>query len=144
MAYCDLADIEKRYPSLMLATLTDDSGGAGLDNAKLTTAIDEAESIINSYARSRYAVPFTTVPRLIKKVAIDLTLYGLFQLKYDVEMPDAMRARYTDSIKTLEAIQSGRVNLEDVSATEEIVPTIVQSNKSATDRMFPATVLNRW
>lgn len=145
MAYCTQQDIEARMPADLVGFMSNDTDTAEIDTAKLSEAIEDAEALIDSYLRSRYTVPFSgNTPRLINRICIDLTLYFLWQRKFDEEMPDAMRARYTDSVKSLEAIQSGKINLPDVPQTEAVVPAIVRTNKDAGSRTFTTDLLRQW
>ena len=145
MPYSSQTDIEQRLTAQVVASLTDDSGGSSLDSAKLVDVISDADSLINSYLRSRYSVPFVTdVPKLVVRLSADLAIYFLFQRKYDTDMPETIRFRYTDAVKTLESIQSGRMHLDDVPASESEVPAQVMTNKTAEDRMFTKQLLSRW
>lgn len=144
MAYCDMTDVEKRLPAEWVNILTNDAGGNTLGEEAFLQATEDSDSLINSYLRSRYAVPFSIAPKIVTRIAVDLTIYYVYQRKFEQELPDAIRARYTDSIKLLEAIQSGRINIEDVPAPEAVVPTVVRTNKTSSDRMFGKSTMDRW
>lgn len=144
MAYCTLTDVQRRLPSLFINVLTNDAGGNTLVQEPFDEAVEDADSLINSYLRSRYAVPFATTPKVVNRIAVDLVIYFLYQRKSDMEMTDAIRARYKDSISLLEGIQTGRVNIDDVPSGETVIPAIVKTNKTSADRMFGRSVLDRF
>lgn len=144
MAYCTLTDVQRRLPSLFINVLTNDAGGNTLVQEPFDEAVEDADSLINSYLRSRYAVPFATAPKVVNRIAVDLVIYFLYQRKSDMEMTDAIRARYKDSIKLLEGIQTGVVNIDDVPSGETVIPAIVKTNKTSADRMFGRSVLDRF
>lgn len=144
MPYCILADIEKRLPSINVGVLTDDAGGVAIDNAKVDQAISDADTTINSYLQSRYSMPFATTPKLINRLSADLAIYFLYQRKYDADMPDSMRARYTDAVRMLDAIANGKINLDDVPVTEVVIADGIRTNKSKDSRVFNAVRLGQW
>lgn len=67
----------------------------------------DAESVINGYLATRYAVPLATVPRLVTVVACDLVRYAL----YDDITPDAVADRNKNALKQLDAIAKGLISL---------------------------------
>lgn len=142
MAYCTITDVQSRLPALFINVLTNDAGGDTLVEAVFNEAVEDADSLINSYLRSRYSVPFSTTPKIVNRIAIDLTIYFLYQRKSDQEISDAIRARYKDSVKLLEGIQSGIVHIDDVPSPDAEMPVEVKTNKTASDRMFSRSVLN--
>jgi phage gp36-like protein len=144
MPYCTLHDLEQRLPRDIVATMTDDEGGADLERSVVDSAIADADSMIDSYLSSRYAVPLTHVPLIVNRIACDLTLYYLFTRKYESEMPEAMRNRYTDAVKLLTQIQQGHVNIGTAANEQPLPPSLSKSNKNSNDRVFSKGLLNRW
>ena len=144
MPYCTIDDLHLRLPASFVVSLTDDAGSEVVDVDTVQRAIADADSMIDGYLRSRYTVPFATTPKIIQRLSVDLTVYYLYQRKNDYEMPEPVRFRYTDALKTLEAVAAGRMHIEDVPPSEAEVPTISVSNKTAADRQFGRNVLDRW
>lgn len=145
MNYCSVADLEKRLPASVVATLTDDLAGANLDVDVAEEAIVDASAIIDGYISNRYGLPLEQpVPGLIVRLCADIAIYKLATRKFDHEMPDAMTDRYRNSIKLLEAISSGRVNIADIGETETVVAPQAAVNKRPSDRVFGREVLARW
>lgn len=144
MPYCNHTDIEKRLPSDDLASWSSDADGNGIDEQNIDIAISDADSTINAYLRSRYTVPFTTTPNIIKRISVDLVIYNLAQRRYTLDMPESLRNRYKDTIQLLRDIQSGKMDIEDVPVTEEVIADIVLTNKTKADRMFGKDTLAQW
>jgi len=144
LAYCTREDVESKLPVGDIILFTDDVQSEQVNEDNLARAIEDADSVINGYVRARYRVPFDTVPKLIRQISTDLTIYNLASRKYTVEMPDTYRNRYTDSIKLLRAIKSGEVDMEDVPEPEPQVPDAVVTNKTKSDRVFSGERLSQW
>lgn len=119
--YCTVEDLLGQIPEPVLIQLVDDedespatladAGPAmlGRINAAITAAADE----INGYCMTRYPVPFSPVPGLIRKLAVDMALYNLFARRgYDEDSADrSVLDRYKYAVKTLEMIAKGTVTL---------------------------------
>jgi phage gp36-like protein len=146
MAYCDSYDILQVLPEVEIIQLTDDSNTA-INYDVLNAAISFADTTINSYLRSRYTLPLSEIPELIKVFAIDLTIYRLHSRRMIREMPESILNSYKTVITELGKIQKGIVSLgleseaEDtqLSGHREFV-----SNKTSTDRLFSKEVLNEY
>ncbi len=144
MPYCAMEDITLRIPASFVSSLANDAGGDEPDMATVDRAIADADSLINAHVRSRYEVPFDPAPELIKRISVDLSVYYLYQRKYDSEMPEPVRFRYTDAMRLLASISTGTVHIEDLPNGQQAVPTVSKSNKRAEDRMFGRSTLDRW
>lgn len=116
--YCSLDDILGQIPKEKLIDLSNDNepvtDGEGnptfnMDNIQL--AIDNAGSEIDGYASARYPVPFSPVPQVIRKLAVDIAIYNLFSRKWTAEEDDNIVRRYKNAIRLLERIASGQVSL---------------------------------
>lgn len=119
--YCDKQDMIDRFGKPELVELTDRDGSAGdIVDEVLNQAIDDASSTIDGYLGGRYSLPLSTVPRILKRHACDLARYFL----YDNVLDDSSQAskRYNDTIKYLEQVGNGRVQLglddKSVKATQ--------------------------
>lgn len=144
MAYCEMEDITLRIPASFVSSLANDAGGDEPDMATVERAIADADSLINAHVRSRYQVPFTTVPELIKRLSVDLSVYYLYQRKYDNDMPEPVRFRYTDAIRLLTSIGNGAMHIEDLPDGAAPVPIVAKTNKRAEDKLFGRSTLDRW
>jgi phage gp36-like protein len=139
--YSTLADITDRIPEENLIQLTDDESLGAVNEARVSSAIGDADVLIDGYLRGRYPLPLDPVPALIKKLSIDIAVFNIYSRKLELEMPDAMSDRYKNAVKVLEHIQSGKISL-GTSEGNTPEPGEYQTNKTSTDRMFPKTVLD--
>lgn len=136
MAYIVQDDLLGQLPQAQLVQLTDDIGNGVIDETRVTQAITDAEAEIDGYVATRYAVPIAApVPALIKKLAIDITVYNLWRRRQKI--PDMIRTAYEDAVKKLEAIAKGTITLG-------VDPAPAESTKSsAGETSGPERVFDR-
>src|SRR5258706_5992693 len=110
MSYIAQADIIGQISNAQLIQLTDDDRTGLVDAAKVDKAISDAESEINGYVATRYAVPVAApVPDLVKKLATDIAVYSLWRRRQKV--PEIVRTAYEDAMKKLSDISKGVITL---------------------------------
>lgn len=135
MAYCTLTDITKSIPEDALAQLTDDEGAGRLIEERVEEAIASADAEIDSYCAARYAVPFGTVPAVVKKVSADIAIYNLYSRRVE-EIPAARADRYKNAIRLLDGIAKGTITLGvDPAPTASTEGSKAEANKTASDRV---------
>ena len=108
MAYATQADLETRFGTDELAQLTDRVNGAVIDAAVVARAIADAEAEIDSYLAGRYSLPLASVPSVLQRLCCDIARYYL----HDESVTEAVRNRYTDSVRMLKAISTGDVKID--------------------------------
>lgn len=114
MAYCTIDDLKAAMPESVLIQLTDDEKTGSVNTARVSAAITAAESEINGYCEARYTVPFTTVPTIIKKMTVDITLYNLFARKgasMEGTRGESVQKRYDNAIRFLTSVSKGTVTV---------------------------------
>lgn len=141
MPYCTLNDIRAQLPESNIVQLTDDEGFGVIDQLRVGMAISVADSIINGYLGGRYTLPLETVPDLIKTIAIDITIYKLYERRLELEMPESMLNRYKNAVRLLEYIQKGTVSIDVQEEGEEA--GYYKTNKTLDDRMFDKAKLSQ-
>jgi len=141
MAYCSLDDLKEIIPEDNLIQLTDDNNIGIIDQSKIDTAISNADIMIDGYLRGHYDLPLDPVPGIIKKISTDIALYNLYSRRFEMDIPDGMRDRYKNALKLLELIQSGKVTIMNLEASES---RVYKTNKSSDDRMFPKETLDQY
>lgn len=110
MSYCTLDDIRKMLPEELIVQLTDDEAAGSLNQARVEEAISQADSEIDSYCGGRYAVPFSAVPDIVKKLSADIAIYNLYS-RLVRDMPEVRADRYRSAVRQLEAIACGKLSL---------------------------------
>jgi len=125
MAYCTSTDIEARIPAQRIIQLTDDEhlaeargtlAAAEVANSSITTritgAIEDADTTVDSYIRKLYATPLTTTPNTIRKVSVDLAVFNLHGRRDgELDLPESVRMRHTEAIRMLKGINTGAIDV---------------------------------
>lgn len=109
MAYCAKTDILDQLDEDILIGLTDDEDTGLVDDTKVTRAIADADSEIDSYCGVRYPVPFATVPGIIRKLSVEFSIYNLYARRKGVS--DDRKERYDNGIRFLRDVSKGVVSL---------------------------------
>ena len=132
-AYCSQTDLERRLTTATLAQLTSETANATtVDSTIAQTLITTACGTIDSYCGNSYTVPFTTVPVIIKNLAVDLACCFAFQRKtFNVGMPESWKTVYKDALKMLEDIAAGAVDLG--SSVSALTGGKLESNSARID-----------
>ena len=78
MAYCDLTDIQKYKDPAVYVQITNDLDGDTVDNGIIDEIVDKSANIIDSYIGGRYPLPLEVIPKIIRNIAIDLTVKFLY------------------------------------------------------------------
>jgi len=128
MSYCSTNDIQTVIAPDDLAQLTNDSGGDTADTTKITDSINYVDNIIDGYIRGRYDLPLDSTPDELKYLAVDFTVYRLYSRRMYTDIPDVVKQKYIDVIKTLEKIQLGVFNL-GVESSEAFSEPALKTNK---------------
>ncbi|MFH1984125.1 MAG: DUF1320 domain-containing protein [Pseudomonadota bacterium] len=109
MAYCTQSDMLEQISQDEVIQLTDDAGSGAIDADVVTRAIADADGEIDAYCGKRYAVPFSTVPAIIRKLSVDMAIYNLFARREGA--PDDRSKRYDSAIRLLRDVGKGAVSL---------------------------------
>nr|BDD46394.1 hypothetical protein 12 [bacterium] len=143
--YCALSDIVSVVPESEIARLTDDTSGRTLNENVVNEAISKGDELINGYLRSRYDVPLTSAPLLVRNISVDLAVYFLYQRRYRANMPESVENQYKTSVKTLGEIQKGFVNLGIEPQSDEGGQVgIYRTNKTSSSKLFNKEFLDKF
>ena len=108
MSYCTVDNIKERIPEKVIIDLTqDDKVVKTIGMTRLSSAILDADSIIDSKLSLLYSLPLTNVPTRLIRIAVDLTIYFLYRARFDNTMPDTVKFAYDDAMKFLTDLQNG-------------------------------------
>jgi phage gp36-like protein len=132
MPYCTKTDIQKEISDEELIGLTDDESAGIINDDRVTEAIADADGLIDSYCGKVVAVPFVTVPPVIKKHSKTIAIYNLYSRRGVA--PEIRRKNYEDAIVHLKDISTGKAALppiEEADVSEE-----VQAARTEDDRTF--------
>jgi phage gp36-like protein len=138
MAYCTRQDLLERVSEEELRQLIIDDDTDMTDQeiedaveAGAINAIAGAGELIDGYCAGRHPVPFAPVPGLIKRFAIDITVYDLYGRR-DGGDEDCVR-RYKAAVSYLEKVASGSITL---STPAEPAPSSHPVKISSAPRVF--------
>ena len=134
MGYCAYADLKKLIPEESLVQLTDDEGVGKVNQARIDEAIAQADTEIDAYLGTRYSVPFATVPTIVGKLSVDMTIYHLYSRRVE-EIPKTRADRYKDCLRLLEGIAAGKISIGE-AAEPEASASADQAQYSSEDRIF--------
>ncbi|MDI3547892.1 MAG: hypothetical protein PWR10_1544 [Halanaerobiales bacterium] len=112
--YCTLDDLLDRVSEDILVDITTDGGidATTIDQNKVNKAIEDVSALIDSFAQKKYQVPFSPVPRVIKKIAVDLVLYELFASRgIDEERDQHIIRSQKTAMSLLDKIASGALTI---------------------------------
>ncbi len=113
--YCTLDDLLKQVPEAVLISLTDDEGTGAINQAVVDQAIQAAQDEADTYIGTRYPLPLSHVPGIVKKLTADIALYNLFARRgFDSgenSADNVIVRKYDGAIKLLSSIAKGAVGL---------------------------------
>jgi phage gp36-like protein len=109
MAYATREDIELAYGEELLHILADRDDGGSVDTESVDRALVDASAFIDGYLGSRYTVPITPTPAILKRYAVDVAVHYLAD-RAGVNT-DERRQRYTDAVRFLERVAEGKLSL---------------------------------
>jgi len=128
MPYVTKSDLEKEAGGPdKLVELTDDDQDGVADQAVLDDAIEEAGTLVDSYAQLRYATPFATPPARAKQLAAAEALYRLKRRRRAATEDD--RLDHEERVRFLEQVSTGKVSLGVDPAPPKstaVVPAVIQ------------------
>jgi phage gp36-like protein len=94
-----------------LLDLTDRSDPATgeVDEDVVNSALEEADSKVNSYLGKVVALPLAKVPHLVSVLARDIAIHGLHS--HMPEIPESVRQRHGAALTLLSDIATGKADL---------------------------------
>ena len=135
MAYSAQSDITEQISESDLIELADDTGVGAVDASVVARAIADADGEIDSYCGSRYAVPFSPVPVMIRKLAVDIAVYNLYTRRAVLKLPEERQKRYENAVRFLRDLAKGIISL-GADAPAEPDSGKPQATSSKDDRIF--------
>lgn len=142
--YCDLDEIKSIIPQKDLINLTNDTTPADTVNINIVEDCAEfADELINSYIRKRYQLPLKNVPKILSKIAADITAYRLYSRRSN-KIPEQIQRNCEYAMDNLKLLKDGQIVL-DVSGNSNAdilsLNSTYLSNKTRQDRIFNDNVM---
>lgn len=110
MPYATSDDIEKQLSEDEIIQLTDDAALGVVDALVVASAIADASEEIDGYVGSKYALPLSTAPGILRKLCVDIAIFNLFARRHD-SIPELRKERYDNAVKFLMAVAAGKISL---------------------------------
>jgi phage gp36-like protein len=142
VSYCVLADLKLQLSEAELIELTDDAALGEIDESVTTRAVADADGEIDAYLGMRYPVPLTTVPAIIRKLSVDISIRNLYVRRGDV-VPKNRDDRYAAAVKLLEKIADGKISL-GANDPDGNPPDTGGIDYSAEDQVFTSDKLGNY
>lgn len=138
MSYAAKQDMLDRFGEREIVALTDRENIGLIDEDVLSKALLAADSEINPYLASRYALPLASVPSIVRDFSCDIARYRLCGA--EVTETEEVRSRYKDAIKFFEKVAAGQISLGLDGLNNQPSPSqSVRSQSNA--RVFGRTTL---
>ncbi|AUZ85850.1 gp436 family protein [Methylophaga nitratireducenticrescens] len=118
MTYCTQQDLIIRYGQDELIELTDKQNLGQMDMDVISSAIADADSVIDGYLSSRFTTPIQPVPRSLLRIACEITRFYL----YENGALDEVKDRYEKSLRMLKDIAEGKMSI-GITAQGEKTPS---------------------
>ncbi|SUU97761.1 gp436 family protein [Avibacterium paragallinarum] len=96
---------------ILIELSNDGSRATEINTAVLEKACLHACEMVDGHLRSRYRLPLEQVPTLVHNLCLQLARYWLYSRRPDGKFPDLVKEGYTQALKELERIQSGKLHL---------------------------------
>lgn len=107
MSYCALTDLIARYGEDDIMALVDRDRTGTPDAALVEGVLADVDALIDAHLAGRYTLPLAQVPRVIVRIACELTREALMM---------AHGARLTDDAPERLAAQGARAMLKDIAS----------------------------
>lgn len=136
MPYASQQDLVDRFGELELIQLSDREDGAAIDADVVAAALADADELVDSYIAARVALPLSTVPPRLVRVAGDIARYFLH-----AESPtEQVRTAYKDALAWLRDVSQGKATLGDDGVTAA-APADAGAEFTGDDRLMTRTGL---
>jgi len=109
MSYSTQTDLLEQISESELIQLTDDADAGTVDSDAVSRAIVDADAEIDGYCGSRYDVPFSSTPVMIRKISVDISIYNLYARRMGA--PEDRKERYDNALRFLRDVGKGVISL---------------------------------
>lgn len=106
----DLTDVMDEITLRQLSM--DNSRATEVNQAVIAKACEYATETVDGYLRARYLLPLNQVPTLVRNICLQLARYWLYSRRPEGKgFPDNVKETYSQALKDLERIASGKLHL---------------------------------
>ena len=128
MPYCTVDDMVALFGEQEIIDLSA-PGQEQIDNTVINQVIEDAQAEIDSYVSTRYQLPLTPVPTVLKRLSCNIARYYL----YNDQVTEQVERLYKDATAFLKSVSKGDVQLGvnstgDSAAQTESLATMVSDS----------------
>ena len=140
MSYATLQDLIDRAGQTEMQQVAPDALGVAIDPATVDAALRHADNIVNGYVGTRYQVPLSSTPDLVRTWAVAIARHWLHRQG----PPDYVVADYKDAISALKDLAGGKIALPDTAGAEPTATTTRSVLSSSPPEVWDASGLRGW
>jgi phage gp36-like protein len=137
VTFATLQGLQERFGAAQVNLLADHNGDGSPDTGPVDRALADADALVSSYLRGRYALPFATTPAQVVAVAHDVAFYNL----HTSDIPDDVIRRYEQALAWLRHVADGKAVLEVAGVAPAVGAGGDLVMVAASDRIFTADTL---
>lgn len=139
MTYATLDDLIARAGELELRQIADRDRDGVIDAGVIAEALAHADNLVNGYVATKYTLPFSVVPDLVRTWAIDIARH---RLHHDGP-PEWVVTDYDNAIVALKDVAKGTITLP-VSNGDTPSQSSGTTMFSAPNEVFSEHALRGW
>jgi len=141
MAYATLTELLERLDEQTVILLSDDTLSGEVNSDAVERAFADADTEIDSYIGSRYAVPVNPVPALLQRLSLDLAIEGLYTRRPHVDTPEAVVRAAKNARALLAQIAANKADIPGIAEADTCGTTAAGASFVAGDRLFTRTTM---
>ena len=142
--YSTTDTLKTKISEKQLIQLTDDAQLGTIDTTVFDQENANVRNLIDGYLRGRYPLPLVTVPGELVDLSDRILVCALTKLRFRNDTPDSITSEMKACIDQLKDIQKGVFILDINTTTDTPAAGGYATNKTADDRMFPKSELDKY
>ena len=140
MAFCSQAELTEVLTEAELIRLTDDEDTGNVNAARVTSAINQADTLIKVYARAQHADTMDewtgdATPAMVKQLSIFFTSYYLWKRRRKGQVDEEREAAYKTNMQILKDVRDQKIYLDDPESFANTA-AIIYTNKDTDDKVY--------
>ncbi|MET3611746.1 phage gp36-like protein [Rhizobium aquaticum] len=139
MTYATLDDLIARAGETEIRQIADRDRDGVIDAGVVADALAHADNLVNGYVATKYTLPFSVVPDLVRTWAIDIARWRL----HFADPPEWVVTDYDNAIAALKDVAKGAITLP-VSNGDTPSQSSGTTMFSAPDEVFSEHALRGW
>jgi len=139
MSYATLDDLIARAGETEIRQIADRDFDGEIDANVITEALAHADNLVNGYVATKYTLPFSVVPDLVRTWAIDIARHRL----HHEAPPEWVVTDYDNAIAALKDVAKGAITLP-IASGDTPATSSGTTMFSAPEEVFSDHALRGW